>query len=451
MKAMSDDYNKKSRVQSGAWGSIQNLFAEATNRLKKNGLSEGVYPASEGPLRIADYGCSTGGNSVAPLSFIVSQFMQKDVKTSGWQTAASKGFVIYLCDLHATDWRCTLSTVTREKILQEAHKAIQGEVPSSPPLFVLAAPGSFYTPVVPPCTVDLAYCLVALHWLSSRPCEEGASPGRGPYSGDMRNTRPEVFAETCRIAANDWVTFLRHREKEMAPNGSFLILNVACPQRSGRFPWSDVSVVIKQAMLELADHETEAGREMTYKVRGLLNAAAIDEDAVTILKCSGEAIHRWVLPCGWRSGTALRRPFLPDRVSGEAERGTEESEPHFDFDVNFLPKEDEKVNGLRLEQCEFVEIPCPHKEDLRAGRIDAEEFARRVTAASLAVVGRSLRAELEASGISDTVSDALFDAAIERAVPIVAREPDEYCLTMTFFNVLISKEGGECDEIMRGS
>jgi hypothetical protein len=71
MEPMTSDYNKLNALQSTVWKFAHPLFAKAMDEIfgwrKKQ--SSNIVSSS---FQVADFGCATGGNSVAPLSFVAS-------------------------------------------------------------------------------------------------------------------------------------------------------------------------------------------------------------------------------------------------------------------------------------------------------------------------------------------------------------------------------------------
>ena len=65
MAPMTDNYNHVNQSQSTVWRCAKPLFAMALQDLSTNNND-----AAHKVFRVADWGCATGGNSLAPLAFV---------------------------------------------------------------------------------------------------------------------------------------------------------------------------------------------------------------------------------------------------------------------------------------------------------------------------------------------------------------------------------------------
>lgn len=248
MAPMTCDYNKLNQSQSTVWKHAKPLFAKAMN----------ASPISNKCFRVADLGCATGGNSVAPLSFVSSQLENKDCS-----------LVAVLGDLPQNAWHSVVTTVTPESITSDHDRRKEDT-------YVCMVGRSFYECCAPPGTLDLSYSLVAVHWMKSY---AGDLPS-GLYATDPAHVPERELLQAWRDAgASDFSHFTRARYRELKVGGQF-IGAVACPKTNGDFPWSRVGLPLSKALES---------------------------------RLSPEAFAACVLPCCWRAEADVRAGFGEDK------------------------------------------------------------------------------------------------------------------------------------------
>ena len=159
MRAMTSDYNKLNKAQSTAWKHVQPLFSKALQDIIANIQSNTCTESPEISLRVADLGCATGGNSIAPLTFVSSQL---STLSSSSTTKTITKLEVFLGDLPSNDWNTVVSTVTPE-VITDGHDRSPNDT------FVNIVGRSFYDVCVP--NLDLSYSLVAVHWMKSYPID----------------------------------------------------------------------------------------------------------------------------------------------------------------------------------------------------------------------------------------------------------------------------------------
>ena len=144
MAPMTSDYNQLNQSQSTVWKYAQPLFAKAMEDLPIGKC-----------FRVGDLGCATGGNSIAPLTFVSSQL---STLSSTSTTKSTTKLEVFLGDLPSNDWNTVVSTVTPE-VITDGHDRSPHDT------FVNIVGRSFYDVCVP--NLDLSYSLVAVHWMKS--------------------------------------------------------------------------------------------------------------------------------------------------------------------------------------------------------------------------------------------------------------------------------------------
>lgn len=183
--------------------------------------------------RIAEYGCSGGRNSYAPMHAMISALRA---------THPELPAECVLEDLPSNPW---------DQVMEEAPRltgAFDGKVQ------VLCAGASFYEQVCGDESLDLAYSYVSAHFLSRE------SPL--PSHVIMHETDGEERRVWERRAADDWEQFLLLRSRELKPGGRMMISTMGRDE-SG-YSWRLFSHVVWEAMQQehargaLARHELEA-------------------------------------------------------------------------------------------------------------------------------------------------------------------------------------------------
>ncbi len=148
-------------------------------------------PHHQGCIGVADLGCSQGKNSMSPMRAAIASLRSRD---------AAAAVTITHTDLPANDFNALFGLIgsSPESYLREQHN-----------VYAFAAGGSFYAPLFAPCSIDLAWNSIAVHWLSGVPCD---IPGHiwSPFAqGQVR----DAFAQR---GAEDWRSFSMHARANCA-------------------------------------------------------------------------------------------------------------------------------------------------------------------------------------------------------------------------------------------
>lgn len=249
MSAMTSDYNDLNQSQSTVWQHVRPLLESIMDDQQEHTH-----------FRVADLGCATGGNSLAPLRYIASRLSPGSI------------YEVFLCDLPSNSWATLVSTVTPAALT------------SSPDTtFVHLVGRTFYDACTPPNTLHLSYSLVAVHWMESH---AGDLPD-GLYATDALHVPDSAMLAAWRAAAaRDWRRFVQARHRELQPGGRFLGV-VACPKENGDCPWSRVGHVIYREMRQVVSHP--------------------------------DALAACVLPCSWRTKEEVRAGFTANDDDGSSE------------------------------------------------------------------------------------------------------------------------------------
>jgi len=149
-------------------------------------------------LRIMDYGCGPGRDSITAFHTILQALRNRDPELP---------VVAVHNDQIGNDWNGLFANISSPNgYLHDAHK-----------IRVEASIGSFFEPVATFGSVDFGISFAASHWLSS--AVRIPSPGSLFFCDLPQPARTDVAA----IAARDWTDFLRRRADELKPGGWLIV------------------------------------------------------------------------------------------------------------------------------------------------------------------------------------------------------------------------------------
>lgn len=185
ISAMKGDgfYDQHSQVQEQFILSSQDLLDEAARQV----------PLTDGPLGLADLGCSEGKNSLMLMRRLTQLMRQR----------TQQPLIITHNDLPANNWNGFFRNLTSY----------------GPNTWVQANATSFFQPVVPPGTLHIACCYSAVHWLSQVPSVPNP---KGVLFALMEPKSRELLAAQ---AARDWEAFLKARAEELVPGGRLVLVS----------------------------------------------------------------------------------------------------------------------------------------------------------------------------------------------------------------------------------
>jgi hypothetical protein len=188
-------YDQHSKLQAG-------VVQMASARLENAALAV-LTSSAPAPLAMADYGSATGKNSIAAVHFLAEVVARH---RSGVHLA------LHFCDQPDNDWKVLAARAS--EAFAERHDITYGMFPRS-----------FYGPVLPPCSVDIGWSAISVHWLSAKPGE--AIDGLWPHGG--LGAQRAAFTQQAR---RDWSVFLTQRARELRAGGQLIVI-AACSRADG--------------------------------------------------------------------------------------------------------------------------------------------------------------------------------------------------------------------------
>ncbi|WP_431281477.1 hypothetical protein ACQW02_18995 [Humitalea sp. 24SJ18S-53] len=207
-------YNTRSQVQGHGLAPAVALFRTAAT----------LVPLPHGPITLADFGCSQGGNSLTPMREAIAVLRER--------AGATRDIAVIHTDLPDNDF----STLFRLLATDPA-----SYMRDDPDVFCAAIGRSFYQQVLPADSLALGWSSWAVQWLSRTPAPI-PDQLQVAFSRDLA-ARTAYAAQ----AAADWRVFLTHRGRELRPGGRLVVVTMALDDL-GRFGYEPVMRAMQAAL-----------------------------------------------------------------------------------------------------------------------------------------------------------------------------------------------------------
>lgn len=230
--SMTRNYNDYSAAQAGAAEKrLTPLLYLAAKEIHKNRLTSSD---PETPVVVCEYGCATGGSSIAPLNAITKVIGNRPLR-------------VVMNDLPCNDW-----DVLRETL-----------EPNYPPTVKFEyKPMSMYGSVVEEDCVHLAYSCYAQHWLSEGTPTKTLPVETGALWANQLSEGEELDAWE-RASRDDWRVFLSERSKEMRDGGLMvLVIQCSCPNGTMNEKFAETLRQAKLTMIEKKMIDTDTAAHM---------------------------------------------------------------------------------------------------------------------------------------------------------------------------------------------
>jgi SAM dependent carboxyl methyltransferase len=193
-------------------------------------------PARGDTFVVADYGASTGRNSITAVRNAIAQVR---VRRPDQEAAALHN------DLPTNDWNELFANLTASP---DSYLRLDG-----PPVLPLVSAISFFEPAAPAAAVHLGLSFSAAHWLRNQPAV--ALP-EGFYFCEATGT---ARAELVRQADADWTAFLEARAHDLCPGGRLLVQMVGTDPGPGGSEPRVTARRLLRALAEVAAEMAQAG------------------------------------------------------------------------------------------------------------------------------------------------------------------------------------------------
>ena len=247
----SRSYTASSRLQAAGLRPAIKLFEQAAEVVP--------IPRSPYPIVVADYGASTGHNSLLPLGAAIAVLRKR--------TRPEQSIMIAHTDVPENDFSMLFETLANDPDTY-LHK--------DEATFASAIGRSFYKQILPSNSVNLGWSSWAIQWLS-RPPAPIPDHVQVAYSSDEG-----IRAAYAKQAAHDWHEFVAFRGRELCPGGRLVVMTTALDE-AGEFGYRPLLM----GMVDVLD-DLESG--------GLL---------------TDDEVHRMAIPTVGRRAADFLSPFAP--------------------------------------------------------------------------------------------------------------------------------------------
>jgi hypothetical protein len=242
-------YNRSSRVQAAGLAPAIALFEEAAALVP--------LARERQALSIADYGCSEGHNSMAPISAAIRTFRER--------IGSARAIMVFHTDLPENDFGALFQTLLIDP---------DSYLLTDSAIFPSVIGRSFYEQLLPSTNVTLGWSSWSVQWLSRVPA---LIPDQVQVAYSQDKAARDAFAHQ---AADDWRTFLVHRAEELRSGGRLVVLTMAIDE-AGNFGYQPLLEAIYDSLGQMVE-------------TGLIRV---------------EELHRMVIPTVGRSAKDLAAPF----------------------------------------------------------------------------------------------------------------------------------------------
>lgn len=216
-------YNRHSQIQSTGLMPAVDLLRQAVAAV--------ALPDRRQPIVIADYGCSSGGNSLVPVAAAID----------GLRDRTDQPITVVHTDLPDNDFSTLFDTVWNDP----------DSYTSRPGVFPAAIGRSFFHQLLPAGSLTLGWSSWSVAWLSQPPA---------PVPDHVHvscSADAQIRAAYARQSAQDWADFLTARGAEMRPGARLVVVVPAADDdgSAGYRPmfdaaWAGLRELVRHGVLE---------------------------------------------------------------------------------------------------------------------------------------------------------------------------------------------------------
>ena len=186
-------------------------------------------PRSPQPIVIADYGASTGHNSLLPVAAAIAKLRAR--------TRSEQAVLVAHTDVPDNDFTALFRTLD-----EDPDSYLQRDRAT----FASAIGRSFYSQILPSNSVTLGWSSWACQWLSRVP---------GPVTDHVQvaySNDADLKSGYARQAAQDWHDFVAFRGRELRPGGRLVVLTMAIDD-DGQFGYRALLDAVADALGALGE------------------------------------------------------------------------------------------------------------------------------------------------------------------------------------------------------
>lgn len=231
----SGSYTANSRLQAAGLQRAITLFEQAAEVVP--------LPRPPRPIVVADYGASTGHNSLLPIGAAISVLRKR--------TRPEHSILVTHTDVPENDFTVLFQTLSDDP---------DSYLKKDPASFASAVGRSFYSQILPSNSINLGWSSWAVQWL-------GRVPAPIPDHVQVAYSRDEAVRNAyAKQAAHDWHEFVAFRGRELCPGGRLVVLTMAVGE-DGEFGYRPLLAAMVATLGELTE-------------QGLLSEAELEQMSI---------------------------------------------------------------------------------------------------------------------------------------------------------------------------
>ncbi|KAI3961699.1 hypothetical protein MKW92_034200 [Papaver armeniacum] len=241
------------------------------------------------PIGIADFGCSSGPNTLLVFSYLLNTIYDKFREFD----SVSPEIVMYFNDLPGNDFNTLFKYL--ESFCDELKKS-KGD--GFGPCFAAGIPGTFYGRIVPRDTLHFVHSSYSLHWVSQiLPEIENNNQGNIYIS---KSSPPSIIDAYSKQFTSNFKGFLKCRSEELVRGGRMVLtllgrVSADPTSEEGCYFWDILALALKDMVLEGMIEEKKL---ISFNIPQYM---ASTEEVSMVIQCEGsfKIYHMEVFQVSW--------------------------------------------------------------------------------------------------------------------------------------------------------